>query len=256
MKTNRILIQWLTAAMIAVQGADEARASFVDYNIVNSQADLKTFQGSLDAQQINNGGGFLAGGIQISKASGGAGLPDSYTTVCTDLGGALYLGQTYSYDAPLKFTGQQGVNPNWGVNPDDASLAIQNAAYVYYSHRSVFAGSDVSAMAGLQLAVWEALYNTGDAGTVTGSRFQVSGGDAAAIADANSFLAGLDGSYNYQGYLLYPDPVYQNNANGEPVQELLIGAGDFTPVPEASTLIAGLFLLGISARTLGCRRTA
>jgi hypothetical protein len=102
-------------------------------------------------------------------------------------------------------------------------------------------------MAGLQLAVWEALYDTTSSGKVTvngSSRFQVlAGGDAAAIALANTYLAALNGqsqvgNFNYGGYLLYPSPPgTQGNSDGEPPQEL------FVAVPEPTTLIAGALLL-------------
>jgi hypothetical protein len=95
-------------------------------------------------------------------------------------------------------------------------------------------------MAALQLAVWAALFDTTVSGTVTGTRFTVSGGDAVAIALASSWLLGLDGNYGLTGYLLYPSQGREVNADGEPPQELLIVP---PAVPEPTTIIAGALLL-------------
>jgi hypothetical protein len=186
-------------------------------------------------------------------------MPASYVTVCTDIEGTLYLGSPYQYNTPITpFSGQTGVNPTWGAvntpayllsNPTDAAnaaQAIQNAAYLFYTYgqlTSTGLGGTLEQRAALQLAVWEALYDTTGSGNVltAGARFTVSGGsDSAAIALANTWLSGLTGNYGLTGYLLYPTPGIESNADGEPPQELLIGAN---PVPEAPTVIAGALLL-------------
>jgi hypothetical protein len=175
-------------------------------------------------------------------------MPVSYVTVCTDIEGTLYLGQSYQYATPITpFTGQAGINPNWGTGisgDGSAAKAIQNAAYLFYNYGGL-TSSGISGSfeqkAALQLAVWEALYNTTASGSVTGTRFSVTGGDATAITDAGTLLSSLNGSGNYglNGYLLYPTQGKEVNADSEPPQELLIAA----PVPEAPTVIAGALLL-------------
>jgi hypothetical protein len=219
---------------------------------------LETFNVAIDGTSIN---GALAGGIQINKVSGDTSMPSSYVTVCTDIQGTLYLGRSYTYDTPTTpFSGQTGVNPTWGAvntpaylssssaNTANAAQAIQNAAYLFYTFgqpTSTGIGGNADDMAALQLAVWEALYDTTTAGTVTGSRFTVSGGDANAMNLANTWISDLNsqanaGNFGYTGYLLYPDPLSVPNNNNEPPQELLIGA---QPVPEAPTVIASALLL-------------
>jgi len=257
MKLEKKLCKVMCLALITTCMAIKANAAFANYTIGNGG--LETFTGSFDGAAIDGGAGFYAGGIQIT--GGGPGLPGSYTTVCTDLGGTIYLGNNYGYSAPTLFSASTGLSPAWGYSPAAAPAAIENAAYIFYNNGNVLNGTDNSAKAGLQLAVWEALYDTGNpnaslnVGTSAGSRFQITSGDSVAIADANSYLEGLTGNYNYQGYLLVPDPTIQY---GLTAQELLIGAGDFSPVPEPATYgsFAAAGLLLVSLRSGLCRKQA
>jgi hypothetical protein len=239
MKNLKRSVQTLAFVLAAVCCLCPARAS-VTYLIGNGG--LESFNVTIDGNSIN---GALAGGISIQKMGGDASMPASYVTVCTDIEGTLYLGQSYEYATPVTpFSGQSGVNPKWGDGSNDGSAAkaIQNAAYLFYNYSNLTPtgiGGSAEQMAALQLAVWEALYDTTASGSVTGTRFAVSGGDASAIALAGSLLSGLDGSYNLTGYLLYPTQGSGVNANGEPPQELLIAI----PVPESPTVIAGALLL-------------
>jgi hypothetical protein len=274
MKTLRFAVM-ASVLLIAAQ----ARAGLVDYTISNpyvgtgntssGYADLETFNVRIDQTTIS---GAFAGGIEISQniaEEGGhavQGLPTQYTTLCTDISGTLYLGYTYSYATPVTpFNNQAGVDPTWGadnastpphaIDPASASAAIQNAAYVFYHYGGLTAGGitgSTEQMAALQLAVWAALYDTTSSGNVefnSTSRFWVSGGsDPAAITEAASLLQGLDGSYSYKGFLLYPDPPNGGNngiGQSDPPQELFIA------VPEPSTIIAGaLMLLPFGASTI------
>jgi len=245
----------MLAMAVAVECSIGAASASVIYQINPSEADLETFNVTIDGNLIS---GALAGGIQINKISetpGGPSLPSSYVTVCTDIEGTLYLGQSYQYATPTTtFSGQTGVNPTWGAintpaylsshaaNSVNAAMAIQNAAYIFYKYgqlTSAGISGNADQMAALQLAVWEALYDTVANGSVTGTRLTWSGGDATVLSDVNSWLSGLDGNYGLTGYLLYPSPLSGVNANGEPPQELLIA----NPVPESPTVIAGVLLL-------------
>jgi hypothetical protein len=280
MKKSKCLVQVLSVATVTLLGVSAAKAALVNYNIVNSEADLETFNleyngptsypsGPVGTVTLNSA---LVGGIQISKVSGGAGLPSAYTTVCTDLGGSVYLGSTYGYDLDT-FSGQTGIDPNWGLNAYDGSLtsgqllieqgkAIQNAAYLFYTYNSYLKSGTPAQMAALQLAVWQAVYDTTLSGSVasigstlsSSARFAVTGGDSSAISLANTMLATLNGtgSYGLTGDLLFPDPnTTQGNGDGNPVQELLMRTQDATPVPEPSAMLAGaVMLLPFGASTL------
>ncbi len=150
----------------------------------------------------------------------------------------LYGGTTYTYDAQ-SFNGQSGSAPAWGA---PASQAIQNAAYLF-AHNTP-AGGDATAWAALQLAVWEALYDTGSSGNpqfnLANGRFVVNSGNSAAIAQAAALLAQLPNtSETYAGYLLQPQTPFPF---GTQPQGLLLNP-TLAPVPEPTTLVAGAFLL-------------
>jgi hypothetical protein len=199
---------------------------------------------------INN---VLAGGILITETAespGGPPMPGKYITVCTDIQGTLFLGNSYTYDTPpTPFSGQSGIKPTWGDGSNDGSAAqaIQNAAYLFYTYGQLTGagvGGTTEEKAALQLAVWEVLYNTTLGGQVNGSRFGVTGGDSAAISLANTWITTLNalsdvGNFGYPGYLLYPSSLTANGNAGDPPQELLIA----TPVPEGPTVVAGALLL-------------
>jgi len=279
MKKSKCLVQTLAVATVTLLGVSAAKAATVNYQIVNSETDLETFNleyngptsypsGPVGTVTLNSA---LVGGIQISKVSGGAGLPSAYTTVCTDLGGSVYLGSSYGYDLDT-FSGQTGIDPNWGLNAYTAGYnssllkieqgeAIQNAAHIFYTYNNYLTSGTPSQMAALQLAVWQAVYDTTQSGTVasigsalsSSARFAVTGGgDSSAISLANTMLTGLNGSYGLTGDLFFPDPnTTQGNPDGNPVQELLMRTQDATPVPEPTTMLAGaMLLLPFGASTL------
>jgi hypothetical protein len=266
------LVQGLAAALAVAWSASEAKAAWATYNI--QDGGLETF--TLQVADYHGGTPFsaLAGGIRIVKQSGSdTHAPAEYITVCTDIGGTLYLGLNYGYNAPAGFSGQDGLNPNWGAgntgnslpNPNNAIAAIQNAAKIFYDHYTAVltpiagtpAPSLITQRAALQLAVWDALYDSVanvafGANDLSIGRFQATGADSAAISLANSWLCGLTGNYNIAGNLLYPVVDYPTSGNNnEPPQELLMRIEDVTPVPEPTTVIAGaLLLLPLGASTL------
>src|ERR1039458_7406094 len=89
MSKSKRAVQTLAFAL-AVTGSVCAASASVTYQINNGG--LETFNIVIDGNSIN---GALAGGIQINKVSGDASMPSSYVTVCTDIEGTLYLGQSY-----------------------------------------------------------------------------------------------------------------------------------------------------------------
>jgi hypothetical protein len=191
----------------------------------------------------------LAGGISLHKISGDANMPADYVSVCTDIGATIFLGNNYTFSGPAAFTGHSGINPAWGAGVGDAVAAIQAAADIFYTHHNVLNGGTLSDKAALQLAVWEALYDStagGQALSLSGGRFSVdpAWGDLAAIATAASWAASVNTHATYSGFLLVPDPDYQYSAQA---QELFINV---TPVPEPATILAAcLLLLPLGAST-------
>jgi len=269
--TRKHVLQALAVASTAACSVGVANAT-VSYQIGNGG--LGTFNGSIDggtpyAETFNNA---LAGGIQITEVGAPvSGLPGSYITVCTDLEGTLYLGQTYTYNAPTAFSASSpstGLDPTWGavntpgylannsVNTANAGQAIQNAAYIFYNFGGgggTLSGSggisgSVDQLEALQLAIWVALYDTtaGGSANLANGRFKFSGVDAAVANDVAQYTAGLTGNYGYTGDLFQPNP---DNQYGDVPQELLYNVvPGGTPlggpvVPESPTVIAGALLL-------------
>ena len=130
-----------------------------------------------------------------------SGAGSSFDTVCTDVSGTLYLGGTYSYNAPSAFAGNNGLAPTWGagnegvppgpVNTANAAAGIQAASFIFYNNQSILtesapkfgiSGETVTDdKAALQLAVWAALYDAsaGQSALISlnasGNRFSVTG---------------------------------------------------------------------------------
>lgn len=258
---------WLVAAVVVGWGLTQANAAYVDYKIESGGlvgVDL-TIDGKTET-------GALTGSIKITEKTNPnrIDMPDVYYTVCTDLEGTLYLGYTYGFTAPQLFAGQDGLKPNWGDGnqgspppqpppfPANAAQAIQNAAHLFYLHQGVLTGGTLAQKAALQLAVWEALYDTrvnepgyGLSLSDTTSRFYTtsnSGDAASAISIASGWLEkDLKGSYAYTGFTLTPDPTTQY---GLTPQGLLINV---TPVPEPRTIFAAA-MLGIPFGVSGYRQ--
>ena len=218
-------IQTLTSALV-IAGSVCAVSASVTYQVNNGG--LESFNVKIDNTVIN---GALAGGILINRVSStDPSMPASYVTVCTDIEGTLYLGQSYQYNTPVTpFSGQTGIAPTWGIPSDGsaAAEAIQNAAHLFYTYGQLTSSgiglSSTTMKAALQLAVWEALYNTTTGGNVitgSGARFTVTSGDAAAIAQANAWVAALSGDYGLTGYLLTP---YQGDNRCPPATGAVAG---------------------------------
>jgi hypothetical protein len=239
-----------TVGLVLVAGVVTQAQAVVDYTIGgNIGTDLETFSFTLD----NNAESGLAGAIDLTPSGANPG-PAPLATVCVDLSGVLYLGDTYSFTGPLTFNGAgSGLDPTWGgknatgntFNSANASAAIENAAYLFSTYSGLLTTGSVSQKAALQLAVWSALYNTegnslgGAAGlTVNSGRLSVTGGDATAISLADTMLASIPTTFaSYAGYLLQPDPTVQYGLTG---QELF---DNVSAVPEPATVIAGMLLL-------------
>ena len=193
----------------------------------------------------------LAGGIGITATTATGGAPSSYVSVCTDFMGSLYLGNNYSYAAPIPTSGAlaAGYNPDpsWGTA---AAAAIQNASTLYANYSSVLTSGNYDAAAGLQLAVWTALYDSTGVNTLntgSGATFLAvnNGADSTAITDEMAYLNALEGGTLTGGspvQIFLPDPDdYTNGGNppNVPPQGLLL----YAPVPEASTVITATLLL-------------
>jgi hypothetical protein len=228
--------------------AEPSRASTIETFTIGNGG-LETFNLTWDGHNESA----LAGGITLTRVSGS--IP-TFTTLCTDIGATVYLGYNYNYSTPTVFNNQDGLLPSWGagnagipintpwtsltsVQQANSTAAVNAAADIYYHHQSVLSTGTTTERAALQLAVWEALYDTTSGSSTLGlnaGRFSVSSGDSAAISLAAQWIQQVNASAKYAGYLLIPDGAQNGTYN----QEMFYNV---TPVPEATTVIAGALLL-------------
>jgi hypothetical protein len=252
MKANQYI---LTAGLaVAVVWATDARASLIN---VGDSLTIHGGLGSLrNSGQVNNGRGgtsyhnisaglFSVQVVNLSQAN------NAFTigTFCTDLG-VSWNSATTRYTA-VAFAGATGLSPTWSVVPQ----AIQNVSYIYNQYYLPAAANNsltADEASGMQLAIWEALYDTGSLGTISGSlssgNFRARNFDTGTMTDAAAYVADVNaartGGWNFTQYTnTWLDPV-NNNSQG------LIW-NNTVHCPEPTTMIAGaLLLLPFGASTL------
>lgn len=160
-------------------------------------------------------------------------------TFCTDVGAGWNSGVPYTaqvFGSPL------GVRPAW------ANLkAIQNASYLYNtfyvpSWNPVNSTTTLSQhqAAGMQLAIWEMLYDTQLDGSVAlsfgGGKFIASSFPVSTMTQANAYVNLVNAARINSSFVVYNDVWLKPDNNDS---QGLIAA----PVPEPTTLLAGALLL-------------
>jgi len=184
----------------------------------------------------------LVGQMNFTTTAGGLSPLNTY---CTDVG--VWLANTYSY-TPVTFSQANSV---LGVNPRWVSGGIYNAAAIWYANKG--SAGTVDQQAGLQLAIWEALYNNKSTYTSADFTSSLNGGFyltsselanvdiGAAVTDALGYLNGS--GYPTETFAGAGDWLEPNNDCGS--QGLLY---PISQVPEATPT---LMLLGAALTTLG-----
>jgi len=160
-------------------------------------------------------------------------------SVCLDVGNWLGGGY-FAVASPDTLT---GITPKWG-NPADGTVAadaILAAANIAYRAQVDGKLSDAAGYQSLQLAVWEALYDT-PAGLGFGSgRFQA----ANPTQLATDMLAYAADPIALKYNILVPVQwdAQAKTWTERDNQELMFSFGDITPAPEPATVFAGALLL-------------
>jgi hypothetical protein len=204
----------------------------------------------LGANTIIDGGEWIGIYSFTVQNNGGYNIPSTFYSTCISPNGRLYDGP-YTYN-PLTF---QQASP--GINPAAwAPGGIQNANYLFQQYSSGIinhatglglSGSGADQGAALALAMYAALYNSTGYGHTSGSgAFALNSANAAVTADYTAILLALQGwsptsAALATGYVLRPTDTTAQDM-------LLLGANiphGVTPVPEPTTLIAGIGALGL-----------
>jgi hypothetical protein len=180
----------------------------------------------------------LVGQFIMTTASPGGQSP--LYTYCTDVGAALALVDNYTPMSLSSAASLGGVDPAW------ISGGIQNAAAIWSANAA--SAVTVDEQAGLQLAIWEALYNN-QATYTSASFFNLSNGgfyitspDTGNIGAAASYAATLlDSDPSAAPDVTWLAPVCPNGSIGG-------SQGLLCQVPEATST---LMLLGAALTTLG-----
>lgn len=176
----------------------------------------------------------------------------SYTstllTYCTDVG--VSLSTTYNY-TPTPLANATGVAPAW------VSGGIQNAATLWYNDKGT--ATSVTQMAGLQLAIWELLYNS-VASSYSSSTFTSSANKGfyvtttgSSITSAESYAATLLNGFKSlpaEQNVIWLDPTAANGTTNCGSQGLLYQTPGTTTVtsPDAGSTMT---LLGLAVTALG-----
>lgn len=169
-------------------------------------------------------------------------------TYCTDVG--VFLNNTYTY-TPTALSAATGVQPVW------ISGGIQNAATLWYNDK----GSATSAVqtAGLQLAIWELLYNnlTGNVtaaifGDHANNGFYITSTDPNTVAAENYAVSLLNnlGNLTPEQNVEWLAPTEANGSIGGS-QGLLYETS--APAPESASTL-GLFGLAVLSLSVAGRR--
>ena len=209
----------------------------------SSYVSVSGFAGALDFT-------YVSGTHLTDPAGAAAGFnPDHFLTFCTDAGAELQWGNSYNY-TPQLFAGQDGVSPSWKMD------GIYAAAWLF--NQELGGVKTAAQAAGLQMAIWEELYDFGST-SLSGGNLKITSASSGALSAANGFLADVNARSlaeleAYDSTWLHPNPEAQH---GNLVQGLLYG--DTTPltpsleptVPDGGTT---LFLLSLAILGLGSLR--
>jgi hypothetical protein len=209
-------------------------------------------------------GNFYLGEITLNGTV--RGQHAEFSSVCTDLKGIVYVGSTHTFSEQKYDPLLAGLNPNWGASLSYAPQALQNAADIFFDHSSASSYvwnsttySRAQWWAAMQLAVWEELYDTGNGFSLDGGRFKAT--ESAVTSDvfnlAKAWL--VPANQTYVGDILIP--LKPGSSDTGWVPDGLSGSNpgaqgmlyNVTPVPEASTLIAGAGALALTLLPLGAR---
>lgn len=239
---NSLFGKMAVLAVGIVSAAQLASADTVQYTYTGET------DGGIDMGLDTSSGSGTALVGQFVMTTSNPNYSSTLLTYCTDVG--VSLSTTYNY-TPTALANATGVAPAWVAN------GIQNAATLWYNDKG--AATTATQTAGLQLAIWELLYNS-VASTYSASTFTSSANKGFYITTSNSNITAAE-SYaatlldNFKNLpaeqnVIWLDPTAANGTTNCGSQGLLYqnpGTTTFTSPDAGSTLT----LLGLAATALG-----
>jgi hypothetical protein len=254
MKKTQILIRML--GMMGTVWAIGAQAALINIGDELTLNNAGTYGGPIDVNKAETGyvqynAGPLehvyAGAFELNVVNHSqAGNSFTIFTFCTDVGVNWRSGK--DFDA-VQFAGQTGVNPTWSAVPQ----AIENAEWIYNNYFIVpgLGSITTSRGAAVQLAIWKVLYDTAASGQLSSTSFgsgllRANGFSNPAILDATAMLTAVNAARSGGTFTAYLDtwlsPINDTLDSG-PLSTQGMIYNPSTPVPEPSTIIAGVLLL-------------
>jgi hypothetical protein len=269
MKTFRNIYQTSVVAAASAIVFSSGTSAKADLTLTLTDATSKAEDGFVATVNDPNPGG-MSGTLTSGELVGiydfsvtGFGSVNSLWSTCISPLGVLDW-NTHTYAEETFSAASPGYNPaDWAV-VGGQPVGIENAQYLWRLYSpTIIASGNAAQGAGLELAMWAALYNSTSYGHLGGNIFSVgtwAGGTGTGTANAwyNTYLAGLS-SYNnavdsssgfvFEDAAMVPgDPNYKGTPTSGAGQELIYNT---TPVPEPTTIVAGaLLLLPFGASTL------
>ncbi len=186
----------VAAALAALAIAAAARPAFANAYQTNSYSVPNGTNVTISdpGLGIANEGG-EAGGIAISLTNSTTGVTSTTTVWCSDISDYLATPGTYALDILSRDIGQPGY-PALAAGTVGTTKVNQVNALLTALATGQIGPLTAAASAALQVAIWEVIYETGDANyNVTSGDFSIGsyGGDdvAAVEADADQYLANI-----------------------------------------------------------------
>ncbi len=230
-----------------------------------SAATLASASGTVTYNYTGETGGGVTMGIHTATYNGNASVGEfimtsstpGYTspllTYCTDVGATLQSSYNYT---PTALGSATGVAPAW-ING-----GIQNAARLWYNDHA--SATTAIQTAGVQLAIWELLYNTPTVGflastffSTSNNGFYLTSNDSSTMDAANyasSLINGLGSLPTSTANVLWLAPTDASGKTTGSQGLLTTGPGPQLTPPNAPDATSTLGLMGLAAAALAAAR--
>jgi hypothetical protein len=248
---RRTTRSWLFAGLLCALSGREAQAN--SYDIVSLASWSTTVTGTLYDSEGNvaRSATWVASSFYLQPVGWDAGM----WTYCLDLGGQLVVPSRVAFDQ-VPFSLATGEPPGWSTG------GMLNAAYVYAMNDT--GATTLNQRAGLQVAVWKALYDSTGAQQVntdwSDGRLRISTwSDNNIRTYAEEYLGDVSTAVAITGAVLSPNP---DGWPGPPSQSVIDPLSVFVPPgyesllpdPASTGALLGLALSALAGARVGLAR--